>query len=116
MTLAASTLAFGLLLWTQPAPTQPAEADAMVLAQALDRCMATQAVRLTHTSAADAAIYAQARQSCSPLRDRLRAAISAQLSQADAAGLLQAMDAQAEPNFMNMLARIRSDRARRSGG
>lgn len=77
--------------------------------------MATQAVRLTHTAAADADIYAQATQSCRALNEQLRAALNAQLPPVQAAEILAAIDAQAQPNFMAMLSRIRSDRARRAG-
>ena len=94
-----------------PAADRP---NAQVLAQAYDRCMATYAVRLTRTDAADAAIFAQARDSCRPLGEQMRAALNAELPPAQAAELLTALDARAEPDFMAMLARIRSDRARRA--
>ena len=108
-----------LLAATQPAAAQQATGqnagpNPMVLAQALDRCMTTQAVRLTHTAATDADIYAQARRSCLSLNGRLRASITAQVPPADAAEVLRTIDAQAEPSFMALLARIRSDRAQRS--
>ena len=102
-----------LLLAAQQAAAQQPEPNVMVLAQALDRCMTTHAVRLTHTAATDADIYAQARQSCLSLNDRLRASISAQVPPAQAAEVLRSIDAQAEPSFMALLARIRSDRAQR---
>lgn len=105
-----------LLFAGQQAAAQDAQPNAMVLAQAFDRCMATQAVRLTRTAATDAEILAQARQSCQALNDQFRAAVSAQLPAADAAEMLRSIDLQAEPNFMTLLTRIRSDRARREGG
>lgn len=105
-----------LLLAAQQAAAQDPQPNAMILAQALDRCMATQAVRLTRTASTDANIFAQARQSCLTLNDQLRAAISAQFPPADAAEMLRSIDEQAEPNFMALLSRIRSDRARREGG
>ena len=104
-----------LLFAAQQAAAQEAQPDAMILAQALDRCMATQAVRLTRTAAPDAEIFAQARQSCLPLNERFRAAINAELPSADAAEMLRAIDEHAEPNFIALLARIRSDRAVRGG-
>jgi hypothetical protein len=75
--------------------------------------MATQAVRLSRTSARDEDIYAEARQSCSALEARLAAALRTKLSATQTAEMIRSMDAQAKPNFMFMLARIRSDRARR---
>lgn len=100
-----------LVIQAAPPPQQP---NAYLLAQAYDRCMATCAVRLSHTDATDAAIFAQARQSCQPLGARMRVAVNAEVPPAQAAEALATMDAQAEPNFMRMLARIRSDRARRA--
>ena len=94
---------------------QQAQPDVGILASAYDRCMATIAVRQTHTDATDEAIYAQAVQSCGPLKTQLTAAINAQLPQAQASQLIQAMDAQGRPNFMAMVAQIRADRARRAG-
>ena len=116
MRMKLSALAFVLLCAAQQAAAQDPQPNAMVLAQALDRCMATQAVRLTRTAAADAEIYAQARQTCLALNDQFRAAVSAQLPSADAAEMLRSIDQQAEPNFLAMLSRIRGDRARREGG
>jgi hypothetical protein len=110
-----ATAAAVLLLGAQQAAAQDPQPNAMILAQALDRCMATQAVRLTRTAATDAEIFAQARQSCLSLNDQFRAAVNAQLPAADAAEMLRSIDQQAEPNFMAMLSQIRSDRARREG-
>jgi hypothetical protein len=111
-----SALALVLLFVSQHAAAQDSQPSAMVLAQALDRCMATQAVRLTRTTATDPEIFARARQSCLALNDQFRAAVNAQLPPADAAAMLRSVDEQAEPNFLTMLSRIRSDRARREGG
>ena len=116
MRIKLSATALFLLFAAQQAAAQDPQPNAMVLAQALDRCMATQAVRLTRTSATDAEIFAQARQSCLALNDQFRAAVNAQLPSADAAEMLRSIDQQAEPNFLAMLSRIRSDRARREGG
>lgn len=101
-----------LLLALQPATAQQPEPNVQILAQAYDRCMATSAVRLTRTAATDQDIFRQASQACLSLGGQLRAAIEAQLPPEQAAELLRSMDAQAEPNFMTMLARIRSDRSR----
>jgi hypothetical protein len=114
MKLAAAAVA--VLIGVQPAAAQDPQPNAMILAQALDRCMVTHAVRLTRTPTSDPDIFAQARQSCQPLNDRLRTAINAELPPADAAEMLRSIDQQAEPNFMALLARIRTDRARREGG
>ena len=108
---------FASLVAAQPAPASspPSHPDFGIVAQAYDRCMATYAVRLTRTAATDAQIFTEATRSCLPLKARLRAAIIAQLPPAEAAELLGAVDAPAEPGFMALLARIRSDRARREG-
>jgi len=99
------------LAGAQAASTAQAEPSAQIVAQALDRCMATYAVRLTKTDASDEAIFTEATTSCLPLNVRLRAAINAQLPPPQAAGVIRSFDAQAKPNFMTMLAKIRSDRA-----
>ncbi|MGZ8346419.1 MAG: hypothetical protein ACXWUP_04815 [Allosphingosinicella sp.] len=109
-----SAIALLSLFAAQQATAQQAQPDVQMLAQAYDRCMATYAVRLTHTSATDEDIFMQATQSCLSLNGQLRAAINTQLPPAHATEILQSIDAQAEPNFMTMLARIRSDRARRA--
>jgi hypothetical protein len=110
-----SVIALVLALSAQSGAAIDSRPNAMILAQALDRCMATHAVRLTRTTTADADILAQARQSCLALNDRFRAAVNAQLPPADAAAMLRTLDQQAEPNFMALLARIRSDRALQDG-
>jgi hypothetical protein len=85
----------------------------MMLAQAQDRCMTTYAVRLTRTSATDEAIYADARSGCGTLASQLHAAIAKEYPADQAAELLATLDAQARPNFMALLQRIRADRAAR---
>jgi hypothetical protein len=102
-------------LWPAPAWSQQPQADVQIVAQAYDRCMATYAVRLTKTASSDEDIYLQAAEGCLGLGDRLKSAISAQLPAPQAAEILAAMEAQAKPSFINMLAQIRSDRARRTG-
>ena len=98
------------------ATAQQPQANLQLLAQAYDRCMATYAVRLTRTEATDEQIYSEATQSCRGLDEQLTAAINSQLPPAQAAEVLETMDAQDKPNFLQMLARIRSDRARNAGG
>ncbi len=92
------------------APPQ-AQQNIQVTAQALDRCMATYAVRLTKTPASDDAIFAEATRSCAPLNEALTTALNTQLPPAQANAFIKQMDASARPNFMTMLARIRHDRA-----
>jgi hypothetical protein len=101
------------LVAVQQATAQQPQPSVEILAGAYDQCMTTSAVRLTRTSATDQDIYVRSTESCLPLKGRLRLAINAQLPAAQAADVLRAIDAQAEPNFMAMVARIRSDRARR---
>jgi len=113
--LFALALAAAPQAWAQQAAPAAAP-DARELALAYDRCMATYAVRLTRTAATDEEIYAQATASCASLESRLSAAIKAQLPPARATEMLQAMAADAKPNFMDMLARIRSDRLQRAAG
>jgi hypothetical protein len=101
------------LFAVQQATAQQPQPDFQIVAQAYDRCMATYAVRLTRTAATDEDIFLQARQSCLPLKERLRAAIRTQVPPEHVAEFLQAIDVDPELRFMAMLARIRSDRARR---
>ena len=103
------------LFAVQQAIAQQPQPSVQIIAQAYDRCMATYAVRLTRTAATDEDIFMQASQSCLSLKVQLTAAINTQLPPAQATETLQAIDATAEPNFIAMLARIRSDRARREG-
>lgn len=108
-------------LWSVPqasaqqARAQPVQPDPQVLGQAYDRCMATYAVRLSKTAAGDDAIYTQARQSCASIEQQFTAALRAQLPAEKVTEVLRALEAQTKPNFMSMLTRIRSDRARRAG-
>jgi phage protein D len=55
------------LFAAQQVTAQQPHPNAQILAQAYDRCMATHAVRLTHTTASDKEIFAQATESCLPL-------------------------------------------------
>ena len=97
------------------ANAQSPQADAPTLAQALDRCMATYAVRLTRTDAADEAIYASAIEGCRPIETELRTVVRRDVPPAEAEAALKQWDDQAKPNFMALLKRIRADRAARSG-
>lgn len=97
----------------QPAVAQEGQANAQIIAQALDRCMATYAVRLTRTAASDEEIYAEANRSCAPLNAKFVDAIHAEVPPQQAADLLKTLDETAKPNFFRMLAQIRSDRAKR---
>ncbi|HEY0043113.1 MAG TPA: hypothetical protein VGB62_01065 [Allosphingosinicella sp.] len=105
-----------LALGVQPVAAQGREASAELLAGALDRCMVTYAVRLTKTEASDETIYAEADKGCRAVRDRLIAKIGQDYPADMAAEAAKAIEAQARPNFISLLARIRSDRAGRATG
>ena len=94
---------------------QPAQPSTMMLAQAYDRCMATYAVRLTKTAATDEAIYTEAVAGCKALKDQLTAGIGREYAPAQVTELTAAMEAQAKPNFLALLQRIRTDRLSRPG-
>ena len=89
----------------------PAQQNPQIIAQALDRCMATYAVRLTNTKAPDETIFAEATRGCLALNERLKSAINTQVPAAQASSFIKQMDASAKPDFMGMLAQIRRDRA-----
>ena len=113
MQLKSSAIAFCFAICSQNASAQETQPSIQIVAQAYDRCMATYAVRLTRTTAPDEAIYAEATKSCSPLKDKLVEVIHQHVSPPEAAKVLASMDASAKPNFLNMLNRIRRDRAER---
>lgn len=94
------------------ASAQSEQTNIQLLAQAQDRCMATYAVRLTKTAADDEAIFVQATRGCAPIMQQLSAQIVAQIPKDKATQVLASLDARAKPDFMALLARIRSDRAR----
>ncbi len=100
----------------QTAAPAAAEAPANVplLAQMLDRCMATHAVRLSRTDLDDAAIHAQASTGCAAINQQLRAGVRSQMPPAEAEALIRQLDATDRPNFMALLQRIRADRAARA--
>ena len=92
-----------------------AQPSAMILAQAHDRCMVGHAVRLTKTSATDDAIYSEAVTGCNALHEQLGAAVAREYTPEQAAQLTKTFEAQAKPNFLALLQRIRTDRLRRAG-
>lgn len=112
-------LTTGLLLGTAmlsaTVHAQPAEADAMMLAQANDRCMTTYAVRMTKTDAADDAIFAAAADGCKGLKAQLLGAIDKEYPADQANGLKSQLAAAEKPNFMKLLQKIRTDRQQRGG-
>ena len=101
---------------TPPAAPQPAPeaSNVPLLAQMLDRCMATYAVRLTKTDMADEAIFAEAGKGCAGIDLQLRAGVRSQLPAAEAEALIKQFDDTDRPNFMALLQRIRADRAARA--
>ena len=97
----------------QSAFAQPAHPDVSTLAQALDRCMTTYAVRLTKTEAADEAIYLAAVDGCKQIEVDLTTAVRRDVPATQGEAALAQWKEQAKPNFMSLLQRIRSDRAAR---
>lgn len=95
----------------QPSTAQPTQPDASTLAQAFDRCMATYAVRMTRTDASDDAIFAAATEGCKQIDTELTKTVRRDFPPAEAEAAIKQWSAQAKPNFMNLLSRIRADRA-----
>ena len=110
-----SMSAFLVLSAGQPPAAAEAQASVPTLAQAVDRCMATYAVRLTRTDAADEAIFSEATQGCRQISDLLDAAITREYPAGQARELVETLESNARPNFMRLLQRIRADRQRRQG-
>lgn len=102
------------LLVAQPAAAAQAEPRVPVLAQALDRCMATYAVRLTRTDSADEEIFSAASDGCRSLTEQLSTAIAIEYPADQAQQLVAMLEANARPNFLAMLQRIRADRQNRA--
>jgi hypothetical protein len=100
-----------LALAVQPAFAQPTQSNVATLAQALDRCMATYAVRLTKTGMADEAIYRAAADGCKQIEADLTAAVRRDIPAAQGNAALAQWKEQAKPNFVALLQRIRADRA-----
>lgn len=95
------------------AASAQAPSKMMILAQAQDRCMTTHAVRQTRTSTDDRAIYEFARTECEGLQQQLDASIDLELPAEQAKAVKEQMRAQSKPNFLSLVAKIRSDRAER---
>lgn len=108
-------LALGATLFIGTVHAQPGEANAMMLAQANDRCMTTYAVRMTRTDTADDAIFAAATEGCKELKAQLFDAIDKEHPADQASGLKSQLDAAEKPNFMKLLQKIRTDRQQRGG-
>ena len=108
-------LMLGAVLSAEPAFAQTAQPNAMMLAQANDRCMATYAVRMTKTDATDETIFADATAECKAIDDQLSVAIAKEYSAEQAKELTAMLSAQAKPNFMTMLQKMRTDRLNRTG-
>lgn len=106
---------FGVALVSQSVFAQSTQPNAMMLAQANDRCMTTYAVRMTNTDAPDDKIFTSAIEGCKDLNSQLYTAIDAEYAAAQASDLKAQLDAQAKPNFLNLLQKIRTDRAQRAG-
>jgi hypothetical protein len=113
MSLKSKAVVLVIALGAQPALAQQSQPNAMLIAQALDRCMATYAVRLTKTAASDEEIYAEATKGCGPLNARFVDSVKASVPPEQAAELLKEADKSQKPNFLSMLTKIRSDRAKR---
>ena len=102
-----------LVVWS-PAYGQQPEPTLMMVAQAQDRCMTTYAVRLSKETADDEAIYERAEAGCSELDTKLDAAIQRDVPAAKQAEIRAMLANSKKPNFMAMIAKIRSDRASRA--
>ncbi|MHA4838085.1 hypothetical protein [Sphingopyxis sp. MSC1_008] len=111
----ATGLFLGATLLSGAVHAQTAQANAMMLAQASDRCMTTYAVRMTKTDAADDAIFAAATEGCKDLKSQLFGAIDKEYPADQASGLKSQLDAAEKPNFMKLLQKIRTDRQQRGG-
>ena len=96
-----------------PAYGQAIEPSLMMVAQAQDRCMTTYAVRLSRETTDDEAIFEQAKAGCSELNAQLEAAILREVPVEKQSELRSMLADSEKPNFMTMLAKIRSDRAAR---
>jgi hypothetical protein len=106
---------FAVAAATMFQPAEVAQPNAMMLAQAHDRCMVGYAVRLTKTSASDEAIYTEAVTGCKGLHEQLGAAVAREYAPEQAAHLTTSLEAQAKPNFLSLVQRIRTDRLSKPG-
>lgn len=111
-----SAIGFCLVLasFAQPSVAQTPRPSVMVLAQAHDRCMTIVAVRESKVNADDEVIYEHAKAACEESKGGLFEAIRAERPSEQAEGLIDELEAQAKPNFLNMLRRIRADRQSRN--
>ncbi|MEN7537357.1 hypothetical protein ABDJ38_09255 [Aurantiacibacter sp. DGU5] len=75
--------------------------------------MTTIAVRASRSSTDNEAIYDEAVKACQALQEQLASAVRSEYPPQQAEELLTMLDDQAKPNFLNMLQRIRADRAAR---
>ena len=106
---------FAVVAATIVQPAEASQPNAMMLAQAHDRCMVGYAVRLTKTSATDEAIYREAVTGCKALHERLGAAVAREYAPEQAAQLTTSLEAQAKPNFLRLVQQIRTDRLSKTG-
>lgn len=95
------------------ASAQDTQASAMVLAQAHDRCMRAVAVLESHSETDDGLIYEYAVEACRELDERFHAALRTEYPADQANEIVSMLKAQAKPNFLSMLGRIRANRAAR---
>ena len=102
-----------LALGAHGASAQRPGADAPTLAQALDRCMAVQAVRLTKTDIGDDEMYARAAEACRGVKERLAEKVGEDYPAAEGAQALREVEAQSRPGFMGMVDKVRGVRAGR---
>lgn len=103
-------LSFGAFIFSVPVAAQQ-QPDIPTLASALDRCMATYAVRMSGGDATDDAIYAAASNGCQSIETELLTLVRSTMPAERAEPALQQWAAQKRPNFMAVLQRIRADRA-----
>lgn len=94
---------------------EPTKQNAMMLAQAHDRCMTTYAVRESKTTATDAEIFSLANAGCKDLEEQLYTAIKKEYPSSQSEELIPMLQSQAESNFTKLLLKIRNDRSRRAG-
>lgn len=106
---------FAIAAATISQSAEVAPPNAMMLGQAHDRCMVSYAVRLTKTSASDEVIYTEAVSGCRGLHEQLGAAIARDYAPEQAVQLTTRLEAQAKPNFLALLRRIRTNRLSKAG-
>ena len=107
-------LSAAMIILASPAVAQRAQPNIMTIAQVLDRCMTTQAVRLSRESTDDEAIFSQAKAQCAELDAALDASMEREVPAERQADLKAQLANSEKPNFMTVLAKIRSDRSARA--